>query len=180
MVNNRHDASTEARRLLSLDPVIIDTETTGLLETDEICELAAVSALGDILVNTLVKPTCPVSHGARAQHRITDQELSCAPPIDKVIGHLHDVCSGRVVLTYNAEFDFRLLRQSLKAADYKIFDASLAAHGCIMLLHDLFNERMKLEVAVERYGIKVEGKAHRALPDARAALALLQHMARPA
>lgn len=42
---------------LNSDHVIIDTETTGLMASDEIIEITIINMRGEILLNTLVKPS---------------------------------------------------------------------------------------------------------------------------
>ncbi|WP_227522462.1 exonuclease domain-containing protein [Klebsiella pneumoniae] len=46
---------------LNSDHVIIDTETTGLMASDEIIEITIINMRGEILLNTLVKPKPPYS-----------------------------------------------------------------------------------------------------------------------
>ena len=45
-----------ATKLLQLNPVFLDTETTGLGRYDEIVEVAVVDLDGSVLINTLVRP----------------------------------------------------------------------------------------------------------------------------
>ena len=47
-------------RWLAADPLILDTETTGLDERAEVVELAAINARGEVLVDTFIKPAHPL------------------------------------------------------------------------------------------------------------------------
>ncbi|MFB6287159.1 MAG: 3'-5' exonuclease, partial [Candidatus Bipolaricaulia bacterium] len=59
---NRHqqNCSQTARQWLDRAPLFLDTETTGIDERAEICEIAVVAADGTSLVDTLVRPTGPI------------------------------------------------------------------------------------------------------------------------
>ncbi len=84
--------------------VILDTETTDLV--GYVVEIAVLdAATGEVLLDTLVNPGCPVQPGARWVHGISDEELVDAPPLAQVMPRLLEVTQGRTVLAYNAEFD---------------------------------------------------------------------------
>jgi Exonuclease len=84
--------------------VILDTETTDL--DGYVVEVAVLdAATGDVLLDTLVNPGCPVQPAARWVHGIGDHELADAPPLAEVWSRLLEVTAGRMVLAYNAEFD---------------------------------------------------------------------------
>ncbi|BCC80200.1 MULTISPECIES: 3'-5' exonuclease [Bacillus] len=53
--------------------LVLDTQTTGLGETDEIVEIAVTDLDGKTLLNTLVKPTVPISDDATMIHGITNK-----------------------------------------------------------------------------------------------------------
>lgn len=96
------------------DWCVIDTETTGLSGDAEIVQLAVVGADESVLLQTLVKPTVPIDPKAAAVHGITEQALLNAPRFDAVLVPLLQAVGHRDVLIYNAEFDLRLIRQSVK------------------------------------------------------------------
>jgi DNA polymerase III epsilon subunit-like protein len=84
--------------------VILDTETTDL--AGYVVEVAILdAATGDVLLDTLVNPGCPVEPGARWVHGISDEQLADAPPLTEVWPRLLEVTANRTVLAYNAEFD---------------------------------------------------------------------------
>ena len=53
---DRNRAIARARVLLDRDPVVIDTETTGVGSQAEVCEIAIVGRTGETVVDTLVRP----------------------------------------------------------------------------------------------------------------------------
>ena len=101
-----------AKNLLSLDPVYIDTETTGFGTTDLVIEIAVIDTTGDVLVDTLVKSGKRIPAGASAVHGINDIHLIGAPAWKEVWSQLQPVLAGRVVGFYNAEFDLRMIQQT--------------------------------------------------------------------
>ena len=175
-----------AREVLADSPVIFDTETTGLSGSDQIVEISCVSATGEVLLDSLVRASCPVSQGARQVHRISDADLAQAPTIRELMPALHEVFDGRTVLSYNFDFDRRLLAQTISAAglhwpgEWRHWRESPDRY-CIMRLYARFYGRdhkwQKLGNALAQCGLELDGSLHRAAADARAALLVLQHIA---
>ena len=121
---------------------VVDTETTGLADNDEVCELGvAVLHASETRVEktrllgvwrTFIKPSCSMSVVARATHHITDEELADAPSMTELLlkrgipefGHstmvkFDTTMYGEVIepadvvfIAHNAEFDRKLLKQS--------------------------------------------------------------------
>ncbi|MFF7074531.1 3'-5' exonuclease [Streptomyces pseudovenezuelae] len=63
------------------------------------------AATGKNLMDTLVKPTEPISDGARWVHGITDEMVAGARPFEKILPRLRQVTKGKVICAYNADFD---------------------------------------------------------------------------
>lgn len=101
-----------AVRLLALDPLFLDTETTGLGVDAEIVEIAVLDRHGVVLFESLVKPVVPVPAEAIAIHGITNEELAQAPAWPEVVAALVALVTGRVLVAHNAVFDQRMLGQS--------------------------------------------------------------------
>lgn len=113
-MSDRQLASQWAKDLLSRDNwCILDTETTGLGNTAEICQIATYRPTGEW--QTYVRPTVPIESGATAIHGITNQQVWGSSWFDQVFIELLKQVEGRDVVIYNADYDLRLLRQSLKA-----------------------------------------------------------------
>lgn len=53
--------------------IILDTETTGLDNTAEIVEISVINDQGEVLLDTLIKPTKPIPGDATAIHGITNE-----------------------------------------------------------------------------------------------------------
>ena len=190
--HHRRSPSDLAREILTTSPVIFDTETTGLGRNDQIVEISCVSADGDVLLDSLVRPSCPVSEGARRVHGISNSDLADAPAITELMPRLHEVFDDRNALAYNFDFDHRLLAQTLAAAGVDWPAAwqhwrEPPARYCIMRLYARFfgaqdgyhrdAKWQKLGDALSQCGLETDESLHHALADARAALLVLQHMA---
>ena len=179
---------------------VVDTETTGLEETDQIVELAIVMIDPERAARTewsawssLIRPSCPVSLGARATHHILDAELAEAPSVTELLPARglpefgrpaesevedNEVDPERVVfVAHNAAFDRRMLVQSG-------FHPEILPPRTIctwrVALH-LYPEAPGHSNQVLRYFLGVEPPPcdlppHRALPDALVTASILERM----
>ena len=181
----RREAAHLARLRLQSNPLYLDTETTGLGPQDEIIEVCLLESDGQVLLESLVRPIGAIPIDAVAVHGITDAMVSQAPRWPDVWAQLGPHLAGRAVAVYNAEFDLRLLRQSV--ARHALAD-TLDPSGffCLMLLYAQFRAEWdasrrsyrwhSLETARRQAGLPFPN-AHRARDDAFLARALLHHMA---
>ncbi|MUL61019.1 hypothetical protein B5P44_00265 [Mycobacterium sp. CBMA 213] len=100
-----------ARRVLEPKvAVILDAETATL--GGPICELAVIDAAsGQILIDTLVNPMVPITADTSAIHGLTDSMVSApgVPAWPAVYTQLVAVASGRILLAYNASYDFNVV-----------------------------------------------------------------------
>ena len=162
-------------------PVFIDTETTGLRNSDEIIEIAVVDIDGTVLVNTLIHPTQSVPLDAAGVHGITEADIKDAPTFDIVWkGQLEELFQRHIVCAYNADFDIRMVRQTLKIYGFHLPLGIKTA--CIMKLFAEYRgdwdyrknhfKWFKLKEAAELCGIDPTG-LHRALQDTQLAREVL-------
>lgn len=183
-----HSAAVlKSRELLAKNPVYIDTETTGIDDVAQIIDIAVVDSDGTILINTLIKPTAPIPAGATAIHHITDKMVYGAPTWAEAWPLVNAILRDRLVITYNADYDIRMIRQSCKA--HGIGTDCKFQSACAMLLfadfYGDFNEYRgsyrwkKLDAAAKIAGYQ-EWVAHRAVGDTLATLAVMHYMAKEA
>ena len=185
-MQNKNKAILQARTFIDQACIIVDTETTGLGTTDEIIEIACIDINGLVLLESLVKPTCHISNDAERIHGITISDLDNAPSMDTLALELKQVIQDRIVLSYNFDFDSRLVRQSLHAVGLRWTEEWNDMRGsredhCIMYWYGRYRPResgrsTSLADALKQCGIVAEYKGHRALYDAQAARRLLLHM----
>lgn len=178
-------ASVTARDWLGADPLILDTETTGLGDDAEVIEISVIDARGQVLFDTLVRPSGQIPTEASAIHGITDADVATAPTWAEIHKRLAELVAGRLVIAYGADFDMRLIEQT--AARHGL-EWQRPEIGCAMRLYAQHNGEwsdrrgtwrwLKLGVAAEDCGIDAGG-AHRALADCRMALGVILAMSSP-
>ncbi|EPS4382305.1 exonuclease domain-containing protein [Enterobacter hormaechei] len=183
---------------LKSDYVVIDTETTGLGEDAEIIEIAIINMRGEVLLDTLVKPTQPIPPEVTEINHITNEMVANAPAWRDVFQIVLMIISGHKWLAWNSGFDARMLDQTCLCtgiyANEQAYYAALVtsrihtSHIDAKAVYDQwygeFDEKRKafkrqsLTTAAARHGVSVEG-AHRALADCKMVLAVLQKVGSP-
>ena len=103
--DDRAKAIERAQKYIERDPLFLDTETTGLSGMHEICEIAIVNLAGDVLINTLVRPTRMIDHQTSQIHGITNEMVKDASMFCDILPRLEQILRGREVIVYNVEFD---------------------------------------------------------------------------
>lgn len=121
---DRRQAALWAKELVERQNwCVLDTETTGLDSSDQICQIAITAPDGAALINSLVKPTIPISKAAQAIHGITGGMVADAPTFEELLVPILKAVGNRDLIIYNAEFDLRLIRQSARAHDIHLAPA---------------------------------------------------------
>lgn len=113
--DRRRAAAWALQRLVRRDFVVVDTETTGLGGEDQVIEVAVVNPSGKVLVDRLIRPTCPIHPRATEVHGHDSASLATASSFIQIVPELRATLSGVFAIAYNATFDERLLRQSAAA-----------------------------------------------------------------
>lgn len=166
---------------------ILDTETTGQGEQAEIVELGILDCSGEILLHERCRPALPIPADASKIHGITDAMVAgCSPfytllwPMLKAVGRKH-------VVIFNAEYDLRLIRQSLKPHGAQLAFPTSDRRGCrifpnggsiycAMLLYSQWVGDWN-----QRYGSyrwqKLPAGDHSAIGDCKATLDIIRRMA---
>ncbi len=108
----RQDAIHLANQLVALEPFFLDTETTGLRQSDEIIEIAILDMNGAPRLDTLVRPSQPVPREATTINGITNEMVRGAPFWLQVWPQVGSILKGKIVIAYNARFDEEMMRHS--------------------------------------------------------------------
>lgn len=176
MENDQEIATQWARSLLKReDWIILDTETTGLSEIDEIIQVAIIAHDGSRLLDTLVRPKQPISAAAIAVHGITNATLVEAPPFSEIYEQLKAVISGKTIVIYNAPFDLRLIKQTLKTHHLPPLEIDSEQVECAMLKYSAWKGEIWMHGNYKWQ--KLPGGDHTALGDCKATLDLIKKMA---
>lgn len=155
--------------------VILDTETTGLAPADEVIQVAVIDLLGRVLLDTLVRPLHRTSIPPEAArfHGITMAMLAGAPAWPQVAASLLACTGQRTIISYNAEFDARLLRQTAQRNGGPL---PAARWECAMQQYARYYGEWDRGKGGYRWQ-RLTGGDHSALGDCRATLALIRKMA---
>lgn len=153
--------------------VILDTETTGLDDDAQIVEIAIIDTLGNVLLDTLVKPVGPIPAAATAIHGITDEMVAEAHTFAQLLPRIEAIIAPRKTVIYNAAYDIRLLAQSARL--WNIEPPNTLAYFCAMQAYaEWYGDWSSYH---RSYTWQPLNGGHRALGDCRATLELLRQMA---
>jgi DNA polymerase-3 subunit epsilon/CBS domain-containing protein len=118
-------AGRSATQLISLDAVVIDTETTGLDPRNaRIVELAAVRLAGGRLdegrhLRRLVRPGQSIPAAATRIHGIDDAAVAAAPDFGAVWPEYSGFLGGAVVIGHSVGFDLTVIGRECERAGVK-------------------------------------------------------------
>ncbi len=186
MITARAEAIQQSKLLLSLQPLYLDTETTGLDHRSEIIEVAIVSHDGLVLFQSLVKPTQPIPPDAFRIHRISDDMVYQSPKWPEIWPEILTLINDRHVGIYNADFDLRILQQTHRKYRMPWQLGAQTNFFCIMKLYAQFYGQWDRRKSSYRFqSLDLAGKqcqltlpnSHRAVDDTLLARAVLHHMA---
>jgi DNA polymerase III subunit epsilon len=176
-IGSREDAVRWARSLLLKgDFVVLDSETTGLGNPIDFVEVGVLSARGEPLFDSLIRPSCRVESGASRVHGHTTQSLSGKRCFVEVYPDLLEVMWARRVIVYNASYDRRVWDAAVgRLGARAALAGELAPWECAMRAFAAYvGQRSKRGGHKNQ---KLVGGDHTALGDARATLRLIERMA---
>ena len=174
-----------ARQVIELNPIFLDTETTGIGLYDLVVEVGIVDLDGNVLYNNLINPGRPIPKDSSKVHGITDDMVSDAPSLITAWSEIEDILHDRAIGMYNAEFDYRLMKQSVEQVGLP-WSIQRNQAFCVMNMfaawYGEWNRRannfrsQKLEFAGKFCGIDLPNN-HHAIDDAKLTAALLKYLA---
>ncbi len=180
----RQRAIQTAQKILEARPIYLDTETTGLDNSDEIIEISIIDDEGQVLFESLVKPSRPIPASATMIHGISNDEVQNARNWPAIWPQVRSVLFGRLVVIYNEAFDLRMMQQS--HARYRLPWKERLTTVDLLKLYAEFrgewdpNRRSyryhSLAKAGQQCGISLPN-AHRSTADTLLTRALLHHIA---
>ena len=173
-----------ARQVVGLNPIFLDTETTGFGPYDLVIEVGIVDLAGNVLFSGLINPERTIPEDAIKVHGITDEMVREAPTMKSAWPEVEAILRDRAIGIYNDEFDFRLMKQSVENA---LLPWNLHRNQtfCMMNMfaawYGEWNRRannfksQKLEFAGNFCGIDLPN-SHHAVDDAKLTAALLRYL----
>ena len=152
--------------------LILDTETTGLGAGTEVVELSMIDMTGQVVMDTLVKPSYTKSWDAAERiHGISPAHVANAPSMRDLMPELNGYLTQYDALViYNRQYDLGILKEAYLKGGYLL--PRIPAY-CAMLTYGKAVHAGKwqsLNKAAEHVGHVWTGEAHRALSDCYATL----------
>jgi DNA polymerase III subunit epsilon len=168
-VGDRQEAIRWAADLLNSDALILDTETTGLLDDPdvEVVELAVLNMRGKLLYQSRFRPGQSIPNRVVSIHKISDQDVLQSPRFADEWKTLSPLFEGRTLVCYKAKFDRGVIENTCRING---LGPPECVWECAMWPYYYYLGSPRLP--------SLPGKAHRALADARATLGLVRRMAR--
>ncbi|MBX9720511.1 MAG: 3'-5' exonuclease [Candidatus Obscuribacterales bacterium] len=168
-------------RLSKRDFVILDTETTGTDESDEVVQIGIIGPDGEFLIDSLVRPERPRTMPAKAQevHGISIEMLEDAPTMFELAIDIMNAIAGRSVVCFNDTFDMRLIEQT--DAKYNISGRGRSLEmksRCAMIAYAQFigqKGKYSNEYAWQKLPRRVV-QSHKAVDDCKLTLDLIQEI----
>lgn len=157
------------------DCVVVDTETTDL--NGHVCQIAVLSATGETLLDTLVKPPVEITAEATAVHGITNEMVADSPDLPLLEKEIERLVDGKTIIGWNVEYDLDALNLDLDLSISRYEDA-MEAFSPIFGEWNSYHQNykwQKLTTAAQYYGISTNG-AHSAIDDCRMTLEVVKKM----
>jgi len=120
-------------RLIDVNTVIIDVESTGLLHQDpdtEIAQISVIDTQGRSLLSMLLKPNKPMGETVINIHKITNEQVINQPTFFQVAKIISFILNNKHVVSWNMDFDWKLIMHMFKK--YEINPPKIAGASCAM------------------------------------------------
>ena len=167
---HRNNSITWSRRFIEDKDsyVILDTETTGLGNTDVILQIAIIDMEGNVLFDSLIRPSKKkrIPASSTQIHGIKMSDLNNAPTFGEIVEDIYLLTKNKTVIIYNEDFDKRLIEQTCIADEVRVLVIDTI---CAMRLYSNFVGIWSEYHGNYRYQ-KLEGGDHTALGDCHAVL----------
>jgi DNA polymerase III epsilon subunit-like protein len=166
---SRYDVIAWSQQRLNSDAVIVDTETTGLLDFPkvEVIELAIISTRGRTLYHSRFRPRYRIPKRTIEIHGITNDTVKDAPKFKTEYDRIRECLDARTVITYKADFDRGVIERT--CAEFNL-EPPECQWECAMRSYSAFLETGRWQ--------PLPNAKHGALQDCRAVLKLIRRMAR--
>ena len=154
--------------------VAVDIETTGLSPIkDKIIEIGALKVIDGTVIekfDQLINPLIPIKDQISSLTGITDELVTNAPDITKVLKDFLEFAGDLPILGHNILFDYSFLKVNFMNLDISYERKGMDTLKLSRILHSDLNSK-SLSSMCKYYGIYNE-HAHRAFDDAKAAYEL--------
>ena len=158
--------------------VFLDVETTGLSaqDGDRICEIAILRKEKSGRIkrwHSLINPMRPISPGAAAVNKITDEMVREAPEFRKVAKKILKLIEGSALVCHNARFDLSFVSMEMAFCDFALPVLLIIDTLRLSRQHFTFPSNSLGNIAGS-LNIKTPGK-HRAVADVDTTYRIFRH-----
>lgn len=176
MYEDRNDAIDWAKSVGSQqdDFLILDTETTGLFDA-EVVQIGIINMSGEVVLDSLVRPTTRIPDDAIAVHGITNEMVANAPNFPEIFPQIQTALEGKQVIIYNAEFDRKILNYCCKLHGLQILDLQKRSHCAMEWYAQYWGQWSSYYKSYKWQPLR--GGNHTAIGDCLACLSLINKMA---
>ena len=161
--------------------IVLDTETTGLGNLDEIIELGIIDNNGNTLYESTFNTNNIITEEAQKVNHITYEELSSSPLFCDEWEKIKNIIGNNIVVGHNISFDQRLLSQTLYKYHLEDFKFRKTIDTYTMAKKKLKNGRLNMNIKsyslnnlAKLFDLKEE--EHRAVSDCLLTLELLNKL----
>lgn len=174
--SDRNNAIKWAKEILEnpSNYVILDTETTGLDSEAEVVQIGVINIGGEILLDSLIRPTIPIPKEASAIHGITDDMVALAPTFWDIYPKIEETLRWKDIVIYNAEFDRRILNYCCEKSNRFHLSLRKRSHCAMEIYAKYYGEWSSYW---EDYKWQPLDGGHNAIADCLACLDLIKRMA---
>jgi DNA polymerase-3 subunit epsilon len=179
----KEDAIQWAREMLERDTIIVDFETTGIRDA-EIVQIGMIDTQGNVLMDTLVKPTRRIPMDVIRIHGITNEMVKDSRGFPEVLEEFAEILTPKIAVGYNVSYEQGVLKGELLR--HRLTSIAPVEWTCAMKAyaryHGTWNPKYRsykwhsLSNACTQQQIVVEN-AHQALGDCLMTLELIRKMA---
>ena len=149
---------------------ILDTETTGLEDNDEILQLSIINGLGDICYNSYYKPIYKKEwpEAEKVNHITPEKVKDCNLFIEACIPAFEIIEQGQAIVGYNLPFDLRMIKNNRASA---LLPAGIKYIDCMPAMKKLITAPwVSLVTASKHFNYQPTGDFHDSIEDCRATL----------
>lgn len=130
--------------------VILDTETTGFNEDDEVIQLTCVDLGGNVLYDSYFNPVKKSHWAAVKKHKLSNDFLATQPLWKDEWEKINTTLKGKIILAHNASFDRRLIQQTCQR--YGVEFHYISEYQCTMSFLKLKTGQSSLEKILKTLG----------------------------
>ena len=157
---------------------VLDTETTGLEDDDEILQFSIIDGTGQIISNNYYKPYKKTSWiEAEKINHITPEMVVGMPSFQNCINYiLEDLYAPQAIVGYNLPFDLRMMGNN---KEYLRWPAGIKFIDCMAPMKKrIISNWVSLKTAAQHFNYVPQGNLHDSLEDCRATLHVFKALCR--